>query len=231
MLEDLRDLLSSYPDSISYDAYRTAIIDENVLQKRTRSSRVRGLRQLRELYALDHNVLVFRALRDLWAADQDAQPLLAMLSATARDPIVRASAETVLTMPVGDLVTTKMLEKAVETVFPERYSSGVRARIGRNLASSWQQSGHLKGKLHKVRVHAVSRPTSVAYALFLGHLCGERGDQLFTTLWCQLLDTPLHLLHELAIVASRNGWIEYRHAGNVTDITFRYLERAGDNLV
>jgi hypothetical protein len=229
VLQDLRDLLAIYPPSTSYDAYRVAIVDENVLQKRTRSSRIRGLRQLRELYALDRTVLVFRALRDLWDADKEAQPLLAMLSAVARDPIVRVSAEAILSISFGELVTPEMLEAPIEAAFPERYSSGVRARIGRNLASSWQQSGHLNGKVQKVRVAATSRPTAVAYALFLGYLCGERGDQLFSTLWCQLLDAPLHLLHEQAIVASRYGWIDYRHAGNVTDITFRHLQRVGDD--
>lgn len=229
MLEDLRSLFSALPVTANYDSYRTTIVEENFLQKRTRSSRSRGLRQLRELYALDDRLPMFSALRELWDADHEAQPLLAMLSAAGRDPIVRASAGIVLSAHYGDLVTSEMFEVAVNSAFPDRYSPGVLARIGRNLASSWQQSGHLTGKLHKVRAQALSRPTAVAYALYLGHLCGARGDQLFTTLWCQLLDAPLHLLHEQAIVASRYGWIDYRHAGNVTDITFRHLQRVGDD--
>ena len=148
-----------------------------------------------------------------------------MLCAAARDAILRVSAETILSTQVGDPVTKEMLEAAVQSEFPDRYSLGVRARIGRNLASSWEQSGHLRGRLHKVRDQAVCRPPAVAYALFLGHLCGERGELLFKTLWCQLLDTPVHVLQQQAIVASRNGWIDYRHAGGVTEITFRYLER------
>jgi hypothetical protein len=47
--------------------------------------------------------------------------------------------------------------------------------MGQNAGSSWQQSGHLRGKLNKVRQRANSRPVAVAYALILGHLCGERG--------------------------------------------------------
>ena len=55
-----------------------------------------------------------------------------------------------------------------------------------------------------------SYPTSVAYALLLGFLCVSRGEALFDTFWYpQLLDTPKHLLHDQAFLASRYGWIDY----------------------
>ena len=98
-------------------------------------------------------------------------------------------------------------------------------KIGRNTASSWTQSGHLRGRTNKVRVKAQSHPTSVAYALFLGYLCGSRGEALFHTDWAQLLDAPPHTLHEQAFLASQRGWLDYRHAGTVTDVGFSYLLR------
>ncbi len=78
------------PDEASYD-YVRAIIEENVLGKRTMATRRESLRRLSELYALNPGLSPFRALRDLWQANPEAQPLLAFLCASARDPILRAS--------------------------------------------------------------------------------------------------------------------------------------------
>ena len=52
-----------------------------------------------------------------------------------------------------------------------------------------------------------------------------RGQVLFTTLWAAMLDAPIHELKELAVVASRQGWIEYRASGDVVEVSFRYLMR------
>jgi hypothetical protein len=97
--------------------------------------------------------------------------------------------------------------------------------MGQNAGSSWQQSGHLRGKLNKVRQQANSGPVAVAYALILGHLCGERGQGLFETMWSVLLDTPPGELRAQAATASQQGWLEYRHSGDVTDVSFRRFLR------
>lgn len=228
MLEDLRHLLSVYPAAANLEVYRRAVVDENVLGKGTRTTRVASLRQLRELYALDPTVLLFRALRDLWESDAAAQPLLALLCATARDPILRATTGRINDLPIGQEVTSEELAAAVQRAFPDRYLASVRRVIGRNVLGSWRQSGHISPAPGRQRTRVEPHPPSVAYALFLGHRCGARGDELFKTLWCQLLDAPMHLLRELAITASRHGWLEYRHAGTVTDVSFRHLERGGE---
>jgi hypothetical protein len=120
-----------------------------------------------------------------------------------------------------------MLSNQVNHIFPGQYSQITLHSMGKNLASSWQQSGHLQKKLKKVRAKVDAVPAATAYALFLGYLCGAKGDALFETGWCKLLDTPTNILREQAQVAARQGWLEYRHAGQVTDITFRYLMRDG----
>jgi len=225
MLTELRLLLAACPQSASLDEYRTAIIDENVLLKKTVATRKVSFRWLHDLYALDEKILLFRALRDLWDEDVQAQPFLAMLSSVARDPLLKSTAESILAIPIGDTVTREMMTDAVNMSFPDRYSPKTLKSTGRNIISSWQQAGLLSGKLHKVRVKAQSHPPSVAYALLLSHLSGVRGEASFQTLWCRLLDTPVHILHEQAFVASQRGWIEYRHMGEITDISFRYLQR------
>ncbi len=225
MLAELRLLLAACQMSASLEEYRSAIVDENVLLKKTVTTRKDSFRRLRELYALNKNIPLFRALRDLWDDDIQAQPLLALLCAVARDPLLKGTAETILAIPTGEAVTPTMITEAANASFPNRYSPKMLASIGRNAASSWQQAGLLSGKLHKVRVRAQCRPASVAYALLLGYLSGVRGEALFQTLWCRLLDVPAHVLHEQALTASQRGWIEYRHMGDVTEIGFRYLLR------
>jgi hypothetical protein len=148
-----------------------------------------------------------------------------LLCANARDPILKATAETILTVPRGEIVTWEMMMEAVNTTFPKRYGPKTLKSTGQNVVSSWQQAGLLNGKLRKIRVQAQSTPTSVAYALFLGYLSGARGEALFQTLWSRLLDIPTHVLHAQAFTASQRGWIEYRHTGDVIDISFRYLMR------
>jgi hypothetical protein len=225
MLAELRLLLAACTQSVSLEEYRSAIVDENVLLKKTVGARKATYKWLKELYALDRKILIFRALRDLWDEDTQAQPLLAVLCTAARDPILRGTAEMILTIPEGETVTPTMIAQVVNTNFPNRYKPKTLASIGRNAISTWQQAGLLSGKLHKVRVRAEGHPASVAYALLLGFLSDARGEALFQTLWCQLLDTPRHVLHEQAFVASQRGWIEYRHMGDVTEVGFRYLLR------
>lgn len=225
MLAELRQLLAACPATAGLEAYRAAIVDENVLLKRTVTTRKQSLRALRELYALDPAVPVFRALRDLWDEDAEGQPLLALLCAAARDPLLRATAELVLATPPGMEVTPRALAEAAGAAFPSRYGTSL-VVAGRNIASSWQQSGHLRGRLTKVRARAESRPAAAAYALLLAYLCSARGEGLFETPWSRLLDAPVHLAREQAIAAARRGLLEYRHSGTVTDLSFRHLLRA-----
>ena len=225
MLAELRLLLAALDASASLADYRLAIIEENVLHKKTAITRQDSFLRLRTLYTLDTKILLFRALRDLWDEDIQAQAQIALLCTVARDSLVRATVEMILALPSGETVTPTMVMDAVSTRFPDYYNPTTLASIGRNIISSWQQAGLLSGKLHKVRVTTESRSASVAYALLLGYLSGERGEALFDTLWCRVLDTPVHILHAQAFSASQRGWIEYRHTGEITDVSFRFLLR------
>lgn len=225
MLAELELLLAACPKNAGPDDYRAAILEANALLKRTEATRRESVRRLRELYGLDPSLLVFRALRDLWDADEEAGWLIAPLCAMARDPILRITADAILSVPLQALVAPQMISAAVARAFPERLNAITLANIGRHAASSWTQSGHLRGRTAKVRSSAHTVPASTAYALFLGYLCGERGEGLFDTLWARILDAPAHILHEQAFAASQQGWLEYRHSGMVTEISFRHLLR------
>jgi hypothetical protein len=90
MLDDLRRLLEHVPDAqADRDDFARAILDDNCLGKRSAKTRALSLRHLVNLYALDPQVPVFRALRYLWSRDADGQPLLACLVAYVRDAVLR----------------------------------------------------------------------------------------------------------------------------------------------
>ncbi len=225
MLAELRQLLATCPPTASYPDYGAAILDHNVLHKRTQTTRRKSLHYLRELYDLRPETLLFRALRDLWYQDEAAQPMLALLCALARDPSFRASARVILNTPVGAEVTGQMLTNEVEPHYRGRLNANTLAKIGRNAASSWTQSGHLMGRTHKLKATPAAGPAATAYALLLGYLCGARGEALFATAWAAITELPDPQLHEQAFAASRLGWLEYRHAGAITDVQFAYLLR------
>jgi hypothetical protein len=204
-----------------------AVLDENILGKGTLGARKRTLRYLRELYLLRPDSILFRGLRDLWDDDPAGQPLLACLCALARDPVFRASAAAIFDSAPGDEVVSADLASAVEKVFPDAYGDDTLAKIGRNTASSWGQSGHLVAvaRTEKIRRRPVCTASTTAYALLLGHLQGIGGAALFETVWARALDRPRAHLIDLAAMASKRSLIDFRHSGGVTDVGFSVLRR------
>lgn len=230
MLGELRGLLATGPPGETYDGYQSAAVALNAVRKATHSTRQKTFRHLRELYSLSSDVPLFTVLRTLWDLDQGAQPLLAAMCAVGRDPLLRCTIERVINLPPGSELTSADLSEEVAASFPGHYSPGVVARIGRNVGSSWTQAGLLMGRSHKVRVQPPISVASVTYALFVGFLAGERGDGLFVSPWARMLDHPEGDLRTRAAAASRQGWLEYRETGGVTEITFRRLQPSVHNV-
>jgi len=223
MLADLRQLLESIPSDASYEDYRVAIMEQNLLGKGTASNRLWSWKKLRELYGLDSNKVVFRAFRALWSSDSRGRPLLAILLACGRDPLLRMSASVILKTPQGSVVTPEDFARGIHEAAPDRFKPGTLRSIGQNLYASWTQSGHLSAGKVRTRSHTKVTPESVAYALLLGRLGGARGQFLFSTFWTALLDTPTSGLLELAAEASRRGWIDLRRVGSVVEVGFSRL--------
>ena len=96
MLDELSILLRLSPLSLNREEYRKVIVQDNCLGKRTVSTRKLSHQRLSELYALDRDVLLFRVMRRLWQADERGRPLLALLLAMARDPLLRITAPPII---------------------------------------------------------------------------------------------------------------------------------------
>ena len=62
-------------------------------------------------------------------------------------------------------------------------------------------------------------PVVLTYAVTLGHLCGLRGKMLLHSTWTELLDRKPAELQDLAFEASSQGWLNYKAAGGVVEIT------------
>jgi len=143
-----------------------------------------------------------------------------MLSAAARDQVLRVSAESILSIPTGQKVDKPDIERHLRLAFPGRYSDDVLARTTRNLLSSWTQSGHLSGRSRKMRAQVSCGPASACYAVLLGYLQGLRGQGLLQTKWTALLDADAPQLEDLVREAWRRGLLRYNRSGDVTEITF-----------
>lgn len=231
MVASLQHLLSDVPVDAPTSEYRSAIMAENVLAKETERAREWAFRQLRRFYGLDPEVLLFRALRDLWPDDPAGQPLLAMLCALARDPVLRSTARVILSSEPGASVEPADFRSVIEETFPGVYGDKTLRTAAGNVASSWHQAGHLykATRTEKIRTRAIATPADLAYALLLGHLQGHRGQALFDTLWARVLDQPPSRLTDLAVSASQRGLIEFKNAGGIVEVGFSVLLRPTDN--
>jgi hypothetical protein len=230
MLADLSQLLASTPAGATHDDYRAAIQDENALGKSTASTRLWSWKKLRELYGLDPRLAVFRCFRQLWEVDSAGRPLLALLCACARDPLLRTSASLILQTPLGSALSSGDFTQAMAQAAPDRFSPKTLQSIGRNLLASWTQSGHLAGGKIRQRTHPILSPEATVYALVLGRLAGARGQLLFSTLWTALLDAPTEVVYDLAAVASQRGRIDLRRVGSVVDVGFPRLLTPEDEV-
>lgn len=220
MLADLATLLDSVRASSTKEDFRQAVVDENLLSKKTNATRRLAFQRLSELYALDERIPIFRVLRQFWDFGQEGRGLLAILCAAARDPLLRSTADTVLSSRLGEVVSKQAMIEAVREATGERFNDASLDKIARNAASSWTQSGHLSGRTIKIRRTPDATAANTTYAFFLGYLEGVRGPSLCETLWTRILAVSDSTVSELAMEASRRNWMTYRRIGRVMEVTF-----------
>ena len=223
MLQELRALLANCRSDATRDEYLAAIHEDNCLGKRTAATRKLSSQRLSELYGLDPDVPLFRVMRRCWYSDREGQQILALLLALARDPLLQVTAPTVLRMHPGEELARQQMTDALNRAVGSRLSESTLDKVVRNAASSWTQSGHLKGRGRKVRKTVTPTATTTAFALLLGYLTGNRGAALFESLWAQVLDAPASELMHLAMDARRLGFLDMCQSGGVIDVVFSRL--------
>lgn len=224
MLDEISQLLQYQTDATAtLQNYEAAIKDENCLGKRTARSRQITLRHLKSLYMLDPSISLFRAMRYFWTRDPSSQPLVALLVAFARDSILRHSSLLILGLSQGQQISCSDMEQHLDHIEHGRYSEETLRAASQRTLATWVRAGHLTGHVRKTRSTANATPGSASLALFMGYIAGGRGQTLFETEYCKLLDCTPDRTIELAESASRKGWIVCKRIGNVIEVLFPNL--------
>ncbi len=223
MLDELSYLLDAAAGEAGREDYADAVMEHNCLGKRTAATRKLSLQRLTELYGLDSQRILFRVLRDLWGRHEGSRPLLAMLLALARDPLLRATATAVIRTPYGHEFARQFMKDALSEAVGDRLNDATLDKVVRNASSSWTQSGHLSGRGRKTRQKVVATPVATTYALLLGFAVGRRGRLLFETPWVAILDTSPDDLVDAAVDAKRLGLLDLKQSGSMIDVSFPAL--------
>lgn len=221
MLAELSALLSAEPDELApRSRYQACVEHDNCLAKRSGSTRQLTFGHLVRLYGLDPNIPVFHTLRYLWGKDQASHPLLALLCAYARDPLLQYSAPFIVGHKSGEEISSQAIANFLEKTYGERFSQATIRSASRNIRSTFTQSGHLWGHSQKIRSRVKATPASVAYALYLGHLEGLSGKALFQTGYRELLDCTLEEACGLAQMAAQKGWLILKRIDDIIEVVF-----------
>lgn len=220
MLDDLDVLMEHAPEGASNAWFSNAILKENLLAKSSVNNRDHANRRMRQLYGLDTGICLYRAFRTLYLADKASRPVLAVLMAMARDALFRKSAEVVLQAPLASVVSAESFLKPLDSVSAGRMGSQSLRHACGNVHSSWTQAGFLSATSPRQRTKAPVGWATVAFALFLGWVEGDRGRLLFSTSWARVLDRDVDELIRLASAASRQGHLELLNGGGVIEIRF-----------
>ncbi len=220
MLAELTQALDRVPADAPMPIYTSEIVDENLLGKPTRfnpsSNCEAPHRALCAQSALSNLprlpiLLVRREARDgrCWRSFW-----------LARDRLLWEYSPQVLPIPHDQVVTSTEIETWLEEKYPGRFHPTTRLSTAQNLASTWSQVGILRGTIVKRRSQPIVTPVVTAYALLLGYLGGLRSGRLLDSSWTSLLDRPHSAIIDSAIEASKQGWLRYKMAGSVIEVTF-----------
>ena len=223
MLDELTQLLHAVPADATRSQYAEAIVEGNCLGKLTLATRKASSQRLRELYGLDARMILFRALRHLWANDEAAQPTLAMLLALARDPLLRTTARAVLATPIGKEFSRQPMKDDLAATVEDRLSAATLDAVVRNASASWTQSGHLMGRSRKTRQRVRATPAAATYALLIGSAVGFGGDALYDSPWVVVTDVRIDEFLRLVTHARMLNLLEFKQAGKMMDLSFPAL--------
>jgi hypothetical protein len=220
MLDDLVKIIAASEPMGSGSASRS-ILDENVLGKPTGSARKLALGRLNTLYGVKEPVPLQSVMMQLWSRSSAGHRLLALLCALAREPLLRDTAAVVFSTPQGAELRWPDLAAALGQRHAGRYSPKMLKSLAQNCASSWTQSGHLRGKVSKRRSRAEASAEAAAYAALLGSLAGFGGPALLASPWIRVLDRSELDVIALLRRAEALGLLHMRVGGGVIQIEVR----------
>ncbi len=226
MVDNLQAVLTYTTNGIlNSEELKKAVVDDNLLGKKTERTRLRSWRYLNSTYRLDDPDLAVSGFLKLWEQFPEAQNQLALLRAFPGDPLLQLSAGWMGTLPIGQNVGWPELAEFLKKE-GVKYSEKTMGSIARNLLSSWAQVGWLSGKVAKKRLQVTWHPAAITSLLFQEYRQGARGLGLYESKTAKALGLAPEQLDTLASEAGRLGMLNYHRLDDVLEITFPKLVEA-----
>ena len=140
--------------------------------------------------------------------------------ALSNDFLLKESIDIVINTKVGEKVAIEKFDENIEKYHQGKYSDNTRRSAAQNVASSWKQAGYIQGKVKNIRVQPIHDYYTVAFALLLSYLHGDRGDYILLSKWIKALSLNTEELRDLIKEAAKRDLLQYQYGGNVTVISF-----------
>ena len=219
MFRELEAVMST--GAATPEDFRSAALDNNAIGKATSNTRRLTFTHLASLYGLLDQPPLARVLLRLWPSDTKGHRFQALLVALGRDPLFRETAPAIMSASVGQRLPHPRFQDALLNAFPERFSEKMLRSLAQNCASSWTQSGHLKGAVKKLRQRVAPTPATVAFAALIATASGFGGPAMLSSGWMRVLDLGPGQALDALRRAEAIGLSRVRSAGDVTEISVR----------
>lgn len=205
------------------DQYKKAL-ESNVFGKKSADGVKQTSNFLTRIYSFDTELPKFKAFKYFWKiCSATEKPQLIFLYAFTEDHLLFESLDVVRNHRLGEKVAVEDFKENLEKYYPNKYSKVTSHSIGKNLASSWKQAGHIEGKTKNIRVQAKISHKVAAFAFFLAFLHGASGEFILSHPVVKSLCISESELRELAIEAAKQDLLQYQYGGNVTTFAFPQL--------
>jgi len=197
---------------------------DNVAGKLSKSNQEKTNRYLKQLYGFDLSDSFFSSFSWFWKSTPESEhSLMAIIYAIKNDFLLSESIDVVNSIAIGNKVTIELLERNIQSRYPNRFSKATLRSIAQNIASSWKQAGFIIGKVKNIRVMPDIGYWTVSFALLIGYLEGMRGEFLLGSKYIRTMGLPEAKIRELITEASKRDILQYQYSGHVTTIMFPNL--------
>lgn len=202
------------------------IMEDNVFNKKTESSKKKTINYLTQLYSFKKENEKFSGLENYWNKVEDNEkPLLALLFAASKDYLIKESVDFLKSVKIDDKAGIEAFEANIEHYHPNRYTPKTLRSVSQNVASSWKQSGYVHGRIKNIRTLQTPSYFTVAFAFLMAYLDGGRGDYLFEYPSVKALDASKEEILTLIKAASDRELLNYNRSGASIVISFEnYLK-------
>jgi len=197
------------------------ILNSNVSNKLSNTNLIKTNQYLKQLYGFNNEDLLFRCFKHYWTlVDNKKKNIITLLFALSNDFLLKESIDIVINTKVGEKVAIEKFDENIEKYHQGKYSDNTRRSAAQNVASSWKQAGYIQGKVKNIRVQPIHDYYTVAFALLLSYLHGDRGDYILLSKWIKALSLNTEELRDLIKEAAKRDLLQYQYGGNVTVISF-----------